>query len=171
MGRYVERKLYENELVVEKAKRDFWGLVGAWILGILFCWLLLIPTIRAIIKTVVFSHTELVLTNRRIVRKSGVFHTKAVDVPLDKVLDVAVSTTFWGRVFNTNRIRITTAQFIIIEKICNADDFKSTILNQVDKFEEERYARQAARQARWTAQAMSEKGEKSGKKTTFVSID
>ena len=171
MGRYVEKKLYENELVVEKARRDFWGLVGAWIWGILFCWLLFIPTIIAIKKSIIFSHTELVLTNRRIVRKAGVFHTKAVDVPLDKILDVAVEVTFWGRIFNTNKIRITTAQFIIMEKICNADDFKSTILNQVDKFEEERYARQAARQARWTAQAMSEKDEKTTKKTTFVSID
>ncbi len=151
MASYVEKNLYENELIVEKARRDKRGLVGAWILGILFCWVLLIPLIVAIKKTVVFKNTELILTNKRIVRKSGVFRTKAFDAPLSKILNVYVETTFWGKVFNTNKIRITTALGVIVDKIQNADDFKSTVLGQIDLFEEERLARQAA----WTAQAMA----------------
>ena len=151
MANYVEKNLYENELIVEKARRDKWGLVGAWIFGILFCWLLLIPLFAAIKKTVEFRNTELVLTNKRIVRKSGVFRTKAFDAPLSKILNVYVETTFWGKVFNTNKIRITTALGVIVDKIQNADDFKSTVLGQIDQFEEARLARQAA----WTAQAMA----------------
>lgn len=151
MGNYVEKNLYENELIVDKARRDKWGLIGTWVVGILFCWLLLIPLIIAIKETVVFTRTELVLTNKRIVRKSGVFHTKAFDAPLNKILNVYVETTFWGRVFNTNKIRITTALGVIVDRIEHADDFKSTILGQIDQFEEARLARQAA----WTAQAMA----------------
>jgi len=151
MASYVEKNLYENELIVEKARRDKWGLIGAWVLGILFCWLLLIPLIAAIKKTVEFKNTELILTNKRIVRKSGVFRTKAFDAPLSKILNVYVETTFWGKVFNTNKIRITTALGVIVDKIQNADDFKSTVLGQIDQFEEARLARQAA----WTAQAMA----------------
>ena len=151
MGRYVENHLYENELIVEKAQRDKWGLVGRWVLGILFCWLLFIPLIIAIKETVVYNHTELVLTNRRIVRKSGVFHTRAFDVPLTKIVSVYVETTFWGRIFNTNKIRITTVFGVIVDKIENADDFKSMILGELDQFEEARLARQAA----WTGQAMA----------------
>ncbi len=151
MGNYVEKNLYENELIVDKARRDKWGLIGRWVFGILFCWLLLIPLIIAIKETVIFTHTELVLTNKRIVRKSGVFHTKAFDAPLNKILNVYVETTFWGRVFNTNKIRITTALGVIVDRIKNADDFKSMILGQIDQFEEARLARQAA----WTAHAMA----------------
>lgn len=151
MGNYVEKNLYENELIVDKARRDKWGLIGTWVVGILFCWVLLIPLIIAIKETVVFTRTELVLTNKRLVRKSGVFHTKAFDAPLNKILNVYVETTFWGRVFNTNKIRITTALGVIVDRIENADDFKSTILGQIDQFEEARLARQAA----WTAQAMA----------------
>ena len=160
MGKYVEKSLYENELIVEKARRDGWALVGSWILGILFCWLLLIPLIIAIKNTIVFNCTELVLTNKRIIRKSGVFHTKAFDVPLNKIQNVYVETTFWGRVFNTNKIRITTPIGIIVDRIQNADDFKSTILGQIDHLEEARLARQAA----WTAQAMAQ-NERIAKKT------
>ena len=151
MSRYVEKNLYETELIVDEARRDKWGLIGTWIVGILFFWLLLIPLIIAIKETVAFTRTELVLTNKRIVRKSGVFHTKAFDAPLNKILNVYVETTFWGRVFNTNKIRITTALGVIVDRIENADDFKSTILGQIDQFEEARLARQAA----WTAQAFA----------------
>ena len=151
MGSYVERNLYQSELIVEKARRDKWGLIGRWVFGVFFCWLLLIPLIFAIKETIVFTRTELVVTNKRIVRKSGVFHTKAFDAPLDKISNVYVETTFWGRVFNTNKIRITTAFGVIVERIENADKFKSTVLGQIDQFEEARLALQAT----WTAQAMA----------------
>ena len=35
MGRYVEKHLYENELIVEKARRDNWGLIGWWTFTVL----------------------------------------------------------------------------------------------------------------------------------------
>ena len=159
MGNYVEKNLYENELIVDEARRDRWGLIGAWILGILFFWVLFIPLIIAIKETIVYTHTELILTNKRIVRKSGVFHTKAFDAPLNKILNVYVETTFWGNVFNTNKIWISTERGVIIERIEHADDFKSTILGQIDAFEEARLARQAV----WTAQAMAKESEAQSK--------
>ena len=35
MGKYVEKCLYDNEWIVEKAKRDKWGLIGRWALVVL----------------------------------------------------------------------------------------------------------------------------------------
>ncbi|MBQ8290958.1 MAG: PH domain-containing protein [Clostridia bacterium] len=151
MAKYIENNLYENELIVEKAKRSGWELLGRWVFGILFCWLLLIPLIIAIKETVVFTHTELAITNKRIVRKSGVFNTKAFDAPINKILNVYVVTTFWGRVFNTNIIRITTAYGVIVDRIRDANEFKNKILSQMDDFDESRLARQAG----WTAQAIA----------------
>lgn len=151
MGRYVENHLYTNELIVEKARRSGWALFGTWVFGILFCWLLLIPLIIAIKESVVFSRTELVLTNKRIVRKSGVFHTKAFDAPIHKIMSVYVETTFWGRIFNSNLIRITTTHGIIVDRICNAEQFKTLILAQMEHYDEFRYSRQAD----WTAQALA----------------
>ena len=150
MGKYVEKHLYENELIADYAKRCRWKLAGQWVLGILGCWLLLVPLVYAIVKTVQFTHIELVLTNKRIVHKMGVFNTRSFDIPLNKIQDVRVNTTFFGRVFNTNKIYITTPEGVIEERIHNADEFKSIILGQIDHFEEDRLARQA----QWTAQAM-----------------
>lgn len=151
MGKYVEKHLYENELIADYAKRCRWKLAGQWVLGILFCWLLLAPLVYAIVKTVEFTHNELVLTNKRIVHKMGVFNTRSFDIPLNKIQDVRVNTTFFGRIFNTNNIFITTPEGVIVERIHNADEFKSVILGQIDQFEEDRLVRQA----QWTAQAMA----------------
>ena len=181
MGNYVEKHLYENELIVEKAQRDCWGLIGIWVLTLTFALVaaaaallviqkvfdfttvllvaagifgvaFLISLIVAIYKTIIFTRTELVLTNKRIVYKRGVFSRKSFDTPLNKLQDVRVETTFWGNVFNTNKIYISTlAGSLIVEKIQNAEEFKSIILGQINQFEEDRLARQA----QWTAQAMA----------------
>lgn len=151
MGKYAEKHLYEQELIVQVVKRDRWSLVGKWIVGILFCWLLLIPFFMAVASTIEYRHTEFVLTNKRLIRKSGVLNRRAFDVPLGKILNVYVETTFWGRVFNANTIRITTAFGVITDKVRDADDFKRAILGQMDNMEEMRLARQAA----WTAQALA----------------
>lgn len=170
MGRYVEKHLYENELIVEKARRDNWGLIGWWTftvlliaapvaaivlgyqtLGLGLCALPAIAFLVAFVKSVKFTHVEFVLTNKRVIHKKGVFSTQALDAPLNKIVDVYVKTTFWGRIFNTNKIRITTECNRIEDKIRSADDFKGTILGQMDHAEEEKLARQAA----WTAQMMA----------------
>ena len=150
MGRYAERNLYEGEYVVEKAPRDVWGLVGYWTLGILFCWLLFIPTIIAIKETIIFTHTEIVLTNRRLICKQGVFHTKSKDVPLLKIQGVYVDIGFWGRIFNVGTIYIDTEYGTIKWKIQDADEFKTTIVGAIDQFERERLSSQSM----WTAQAL-----------------
>lgn len=205
MGRYVERHLYENELIVEKATIDAWHLVGRWswvfvccvglaclqlipfvrtmILGLIseqafnvvfiaLCVFVLWFVIIAAIKTIEYSCTELVLTTKRVVyrkliiletratkqytmhlnrrRKRSLFRTESLDMPLDKVYNVCVETTFAGHLFNTNWIHIHGEDYHLKAKIGFADQFKSVVLGQMDYFHEARLAKQAS----WTANAM-----------------
>ena len=83
MGKYVESNLGKNETIVKKAELNGLFLLGAWIKGILLCWLLFIPTIKAIAATVRFCHIELGITIKRIIGKVGVANTKALDAPLN----------------------------------------------------------------------------------------
>lgn len=152
MSSYAERHLYEGEYIVEKASRDIWGLVGWWVLGILGCWLLLIPTIIAIKNTIIFVNMEIVLTNRRLITKQGVFRTRSKDIPLLKIQGVYVDIGFWGRIFNVGTIYIDTEYGEIRWRIQDADDFKTTIIGEIDQFERERLISQST----WTAQAMLE---------------
>ena len=148
MGRYVEKNLYNGELIVEQAKLNRWPLFGKWVFGILFCWVLLIPLVIAIVETCKYVHKELAVTNKRVICKVGIFKRFMLEVPLDKIYQVEVKTTFWGNVFNVNKIRISTddgyipARPVLIHDVLQ---FKNAVLEQVEEYEESRLARHADR--------------------------
>ena len=109
MKTYVKSNLYHNEVVVKEAEIAGGHLVVKWIFGILFCWLLLIPLIGAIVATVRHNNLELAITSRRVIGKTGVIHTKTLEATLNRVQNVSVTQGFWGKVFNNGTIRIDTA--------------------------------------------------------------
>lgn len=158
MGKYVDRSLGKNETVVNAAALNKLFLVGTWIKGILLCWLLLIPTIKAIVATVRFFHIELAITNKRVIGKIGVLNTKAMDAALNKIQNVSVTQPFWGKVFNFGTVQIDTAAGkFTFEAIKNADSFKNMVLAQIDQYEEDRVKQQAAEMASAMASAMGNK--------------
>ena len=141
---YVESHLNRGEQLVKKADRNGLFLLGAWIKGILLCWLLLIPTIKAIIATVRFKYVELAITNKRIVGKKGVANTDALDSPLDKIQNVGVSQKLFGKIFNYASVVVTTAAGVYaFDAIKNAEAFKGMIMSQIDQFSEDKMKQQA----------------------------
>ncbi len=148
MGKYVENNLGKNETLIKKADLNGLFLLSKWIGGILFCWLLFIPTINALIATVRFNNIELAITNKRLIGKVGVANTQALDAPLNKIQNVSVSQGLWGKIFNFGTIRVDTAagkfEFGAIK---NADAFKGMILAQIDQYEEDRVKQQATEMA------------------------
>lgn len=152
MGKYVEGILDKKEVLVKKAELNGLFLLGAWVKGILLFWLLFIPTIKAIVKTIQFRYVELALTNKRVVGKHGVFNTKVMDSPLNKIQNVTVEQTFLGKVFNYSSVTINTAAGrYSFDAIMNGDAFKNMILAQQDAYEEERMVQQASAMARSVA--------------------
>ncbi len=148
MGKYVENNLGKNETIVKKADLNGLFLLSKWIMGILFFWLLFMPTIKAIIATILFKNIELAITNKRLIGKVGFANTKALDAPLNKIQNVSVTQGFWGKVFNFATVRVDTAAGKFeFEAIKNADAFKGMILAQIDQYEEDRVKQQAAEMA------------------------
>lgn len=148
MGKYVDQSLGRNESVVEEAKLSPVSLVIAWIGGIVFCWLLFIPTIKALIRTIDFFKTELAFTNKRVIGKVGIINTKAMDAPLNKIQNVSVSSGFFGKIFGYGRIDIHTAAGAYhYDYIRKPDDFKGRLMAQMDIYDEERIKSQASEMA------------------------
>ena len=153
---YVEKNLGKNEAIVKKADRNALFLVGTWVKGILFCWLLLIPLIKAIINTVRFFNVELAITNKRVVGKIGVLNTQALDAPLNKIQNVEEKQTFFGKIFNYSRITINTAAGVyVFDCIKSGAQFKGMIMAQIDQFEEDRIKQQASEMASAMASAIN----------------
>lgn len=156
MGKYVEQNLNRGESIVKKVELNPIMLVFTWLFGILFCWLLLIPLIKAIIATVKFCNIELAVTNKRVVGKIGVFNTQTLDAPLNKIQNTSTKGSFWGKIFNYATITINTAAGEYhFSGVKNADAFKGIIMNQVEAYEEQRLKDQAQQMATAMASAIN----------------
>ena len=155
MANYVESNLGKNETIVNKCKITNLFLIGTWIKGILFFWVLFIPLIKAIIATVKHFNTELAVTNKRVIGKVGVFNTSTLDAPLNKIQNVSVTQPFFGKIFNFGTVKINTAAGeYLYEGVSSPDTFKGTILAQIDQYEEDRIKQQAAEMAGAMASAI-----------------
>lgn len=144
MGKYVENHLNKNETLVKKADRNGLFLLATWIKGILFCWLFLIPLIKAIAETIRFRAVELAVTSKRVVGKIGFANSQIMDSPLNKVQNVTVISSLGGKIFNYGTIEVTTASDkYLFGAIKNADAFKNIVMAQVEQYEEDRMMQQA----------------------------
>jgi len=158
MSKYVDNNLGKNETIVKKASLNPIFLVFKWLVGILFFWLLFIPTIKAVIYTVKFFHIELAVTNKRVMGKIGVINTKSLDAQLNKIQNASVEQGFFGKIFNFGNVRIDTAagkyEFFGIK---NADEFKGILMSQIDQYEEDRIKQQASEMANAMASVVNNK--------------
>jgi len=96
---YVESKvLQDGEIIQKKVELHSLRLVLAWIWGIIGCWLILIPTIKAIALSIRYATTELVITNKKVIEKYGLVSVHCDEMCLDKIENITVNTSFWGRI-------------------------------------------------------------------------
>ena len=103
---------------------------GMSLLGLI---LLVVPVARLTMVLVEWSNERYIVTNRRIVQLEGVFNKHVVDSSLEKVNDVVMDQSFWGRVWGYGNIEILTASDIGVNKLdmlAQPLRFKTTMLNQ-----------------------------------------
>lgn len=105
MSNYLKKNVVaSNEIIkIEPVKNPIF-LVLKWIWGILGCWLIFIPTIQAIIATIKYHTTEYLVTDKKVMEKYGWISTHTDEMPLNKVENVTVNYTFWGKIFNYGTI-------------------------------------------------------------------
>ena len=92
-------------------------------------WLLLIPTITAIGATVKFCATEYLVTDKNVMEKHGLVSTHTNEMPLEKIENIVVEYTFWGKLFNYGTIRFQGANRnnICFNFVKNAETIKKEI--------------------------------------------
>ncbi len=154
---YVESLLGKNETIVIKTRRHWMVLVGSivgnvffaliiiaiavglWITGIaapvggLLLILLLIPAALFIRDYLDWWNEEYLVTNRRVVQAEGTVNKHVIDSSLEKVNDVVLNQSFFGRMFDYGDIEIMTASEIGVNKlrtIAHPVKFKTEMLNQ-----------------------------------------
>ena len=94
--------------------------------------LVLVPLAGMIRDILVWSNRQYIVTNRRVIQISGVLSKNVVDSSLEKVNDVKMSQSFFGRLFNYGDIEILTASEMGVNNFRHIGDpikFKTAMLN------------------------------------------
>jgi uncharacterized membrane protein YdbT with pleckstrin-like domain len=109
--------------------------------------LLIFPLASLTRDVLLWSSRKFVITNRRVIQLSGVFNKDVTDSSLEKVNDVKLDQSFWGRLLNYGDVEILTASELGVNKFTTIADpvrFKTAMLNAKNKLETPVYAAPSA---------------------------
>lgn len=145
MGKYIEGSLGKGESVAYTGKINWTTLVPHIILAFAYG----IGVITGIPSLIRLTTTELGFTSRRVIGKTGLVNTRTLDAPLNKINNVAVERSIFGKILGYGMVSITTSSGDYTFKgIQNPEALKSALMAQIDEFEQERIRLQAAEMAK-----------------------
>lgn len=135
MSSYINQILIDGEQVIYQARLSIWSqaalvLVGIVLLPAFGVGLLLLLWAWLLCKT-----TELAITNKRIISKSGIIQRTIMELRLDKIESIKVDQGIMGRILNFGSITIagTGGDKTPIERIADPLQFQKHFMGAVDK--------------------------------------
>jgi uncharacterized membrane protein YdbT with pleckstrin-like domain len=78
--------------------------------------LLLLPMVSLLRDLLIWRNRQYIVTNWRVIQITGIFNKEVSDSSLEKVNDVRLEQTFWGRILNYGNIEILTASELGVSK-------------------------------------------------------
>lgn len=129
---YIEENvLSDNEKIIFSPVLCYIQLFWKCVWGVLFCWLLLIPTIKGIVYAVRINHTEYAITNKKLIEKYGVFSVHCDEMGLNKIENVTLETSFFGRLFHYGTVVVqgTNRNNIYFRNVKDPENVKKQINN------------------------------------------
>ncbi len=157
---YVTQLLGENEAVVLVARQSWVVLLRDAIVNLILCvvilavtalaygWLqgqawtlalallLFIPIGRFVWQALRWRNREYIVTNRRVIQVDGTINKNVIDSSLEKVNDVRMTQSVWGRLFDYGDVEILTASELGLNRFQRLTDpikFKTAMLNEKEK--------------------------------------
>jgi hypothetical protein len=102
-----------------------------------FAFVLVVLPLGSMLRDIlIWSNHQYLVTNRRVIQISGIFNKNVVDSSLEKVNDVKMTQSFFGRMFDYGDIEILTASEIgvnMFRRIGNPVKFKTAMLNAKER--------------------------------------
>lgn len=165
---YLDRLLGEHERIILTARQHVFLLLSTIFMEIIlmlaiialgifvFLWqremwwlallggvaLFTIPLVSMVRDILIWANREYIVTNRRVMQISGIINKSVIDSSLEKVNDVKLEQSFFGRIFNYGDIEILTASELGANKfkrIGKPIKFKTAMLNAKERLELDTY--------------------------------
>ena len=108
----------------------------------LFYLVLIVPLVSLLRDYLNWRNNEYVITNRRVIHLQGVFNKNVIDSSLEKVNDVKMMQTFFGRLLGYADFEILTASELGVNRFTKIGDpirFKTAMINAKEELETERH--------------------------------
>ncbi|MBN1431003.1 MAG: PH domain-containing protein [Anaerolineae bacterium] len=105
--------------------------------------LIILPIISLLRDILRWTSHKYVVTSRRVIQLMGVFNKNVIDSSLEKVNDVKMEQSFWGRLFGFGDVEILTASELGVNRFTMIGDpvrFKTAMLNAKGRLELEQAA-------------------------------
>jgi uncharacterized membrane protein YdbT with pleckstrin-like domain len=103
-----------------------------WIIGIIGAFVMLIPIATMTRDILIWSNHQYFVTNWRVIQISGIINKNVMDSSLEKVNDVKMTQTFFGRIFGFGDIEILTGSELgvnLFRRIEEPVHFKTAMIN------------------------------------------
>jgi uncharacterized membrane protein YdbT with pleckstrin-like domain len=100
---YVDDSLIEGERVLHQARMSWWSQFWLLFLGVLTL-VVVVGLFLLVAAYIRMKSTEVAITNKRIIAKTGFIRRSTVEINLDKVEALKVEQGFWGRMLNYGTI-------------------------------------------------------------------
>jgi len=156
--KYINTLLGENEKMLLVTRQHWFVLFGSILLELVFIIILLVALTTAAIFLSPFSaigylvlliplgsmvrdiliwyNRQYIVSNRRVMQVNGIINKNVIDSSLEKVNDVKMSQSFFGRIFNYGSVEILTASELgvnLFQRIEDPVHFKTAMLNAKEK--------------------------------------
>ncbi len=98
--------------------------------------LILVPLVIMTHDILAWTNRQYIVTNRRVIQISGIFNKDVFDSSLEKVNDVKMTQSFFGRLFDYGDVEIMTASETgdnLFKRIGDPVKFKTAMLNAKEK--------------------------------------
>lgn len=142
MSGYIDNNLTNNERVILRAKVSWWSQIWMFLFGAILLAAYGLGLILIIVAVLRVMTTELALTNKRVIAKTGFIRRDTVELRLDRVEGLIINQGIVGRILNYGTVLVTGTGGIKtpIPYISKPTDFRRVVneyLEDPSQFDEE----------------------------------
>ncbi|MBJ8441014.1 PH domain-containing protein [Acinetobacter junii] len=147
MGNYIESNLARDEKIIKKANVSWLSQFWYLLFGFLFLLMgmptknnvfLLVGVVLIVIAIINVITTELAITNRRIIAKTGLIRRNTIELKVNRVESLGVNQSILGRIFNFGSIVVkgVGGSNAPIPFISNPLEFRQQVNNYLDSIDD-----------------------------------
>ena len=106
MASYVDQALIQDEKVTYRGELSVWGFFWPIFFGLLLLPVFGLGLLIWLWAWITYRSTELAVTNRRVIFKTGLIRRRTVEMNMDKVETVDVDQTLFGRLLGYGTVHV-----------------------------------------------------------------